>query len=56
VGLHGSLGVWLAANWYAALLAGYDWVADEVEVRVGPNTLRLDLSGYSLAIEAGRRF
>jgi hypothetical protein len=41
---------------FVGIWGGYEWVSDEVDVKVGPNTVSVDASGYTAGAEAGYRF
>jgi hypothetical protein len=41
---------------FAGIWGGYEWVSDEVDVTVGPNTVSVDASGYTAGAAAGYRF
>lgn len=41
---------------FAGVWGGYEWVSDEVDVTVGPNTVSVDASGYTAGAAAGYRF
>ncbi|MBU0679556.1 MAG: hypothetical protein KJ626_15755 [Verrucomicrobia bacterium] len=56
LGLHGGVEVALGESWFAVLTGGYDWVPDEFKGSIGPNELTIDISGYSVSVEGGRRF
>jgi len=43
-------------NWSVSLLGGYDWMSDDIAVAVGPSTISLDPSGYSLGAQVARSF
>ena len=43
-------------GYFAGIYGGYEWVADEVDVTVGPNTVSVDMSGYTAGVQAGKRF
>jgi hypothetical protein len=41
---------------FAGCWGGYEWVGGDVDVRIGPNTVSVDASGYSAGVVMGRRF
>lgn len=45
-----------ARTWRLGVFGGYDWVDDAAQVRVGPNLVEVDPSGYTAGIEVGKRF
>jgi len=45
-----------AKGFFAGIQGGYEWVADEVTVNVGPNKVSIDISGYTATAVAGFRF
>lgn len=56
LGLAMGADVQIAAGWFAGLQGGYDWLLDDVDVTVGPNTVSVDPSGWTLSLRAGRAF
>lgn len=56
LGLAAGAEVRIADGWFAGLQGGYDWLLDDVDVTVGPNTISVDPSGWTLALRAGRAF
>jgi hypothetical protein len=54
VGLNAGLRVGLGGAWHADLSGSYSWATDDAEVAVGPNTVIIDPSGYTAAIQIGR--
>lgn len=55
VGVIGGLQVNLNETWFATAFGAYDWIEEEVEVPVGPNTITIDPSGYSAGVEIGKK-
>ncbi|MBN1269749.1 MAG: hypothetical protein JXB04_09190, partial [Kiritimatiellae bacterium] len=53
-GVQAGAEVDLGSGWFAGIFGGYDWV-DEVEMDIGPNTVTLDPSGYTVGIEIGKK-
>ena len=45
-----------ARGFFAGIQGGYEWVGDDVKVDVGPNTVSIDISGYTASAVAGIRF
>jgi hypothetical protein len=45
----------VSENWYLNGSGGYDWVKS-THLNVGPDRIRIDLSGYQLELALGRRF
>jgi len=41
---------------FAGVWGGYEWVSEEVDVQVGPNTVSVDASGYTAGAVIGYRF
>ena len=41
---------------FAGLWGGYEWVSEDVDVQVGPNTVSVDASGYTAGAVIGYRF
>lgn len=48
-GLHAGIDLRFAETWAMGVFGGYDWV-EEARVDVGPNTVELDPSGYSVGL------
>ena len=46
----------LFSGWFAGAFGGYDWVSDDVDISIGPNTVSMDTSGFSLGMEVGKQF
>lgn len=55
VALEAGLSVKLSERWFAGITAGYEWIED-ADVAVGPDTVALDLSGFSTSAVIGVRF
>lgn len=45
----------LSESWFAGIEAGYEWI-DDSSIEIGPNTVALDLSGFSTSAMIGIRF
>lgn len=41
---------------FAGIWGGYEWVSEDVDVQVGPNTVAVDASGYTAGAVIGYRF
>jgi hypothetical protein len=41
---------------FAGIWGGYEWVSEDVDVQVGPNTVSVDASGYTAGAVIGYRF
>jgi hypothetical protein len=46
LGIRGGLSASLGRNFRAGIFAGYEWDVDPVELEVGPNTVKVDNSGF----------
>ena len=46
----------LFSGWFAGAFGGYDWVSDDADISIGPNTVSMDTSGFSLGMEVGKQF
>ena len=55
-GLTAGARVGFEKGWYAGVYGGYDWVMNEVELRVGPSKVALDGSGWLGGLVVGKRF
>lgn len=53
--LEAGLNLTLSESWFAGITAGYEWIED-TGVAVGPDTVALDLSGFSTSAVIGVRF
>lgn len=53
-GIHGVLQYDLGQGWFAGVSGGYDWLFRNVSAGIGPDTVTLDLSGYTLSALVGR--
>jgi hypothetical protein len=56
LGAVGGINFDLGKGFFAGAFGGYDWVANKVEVAVGPNTLSVDTSGWVAGGVVGVRF
>lgn len=54
-GLHAGAHFALSDNWYLNGSGGYEWV-HSADVKVGPDRVRVDISGYQLELAIGRSF
>ncbi|MCC5845764.1 MAG: hypothetical protein JJU05_16070 [Verrucomicrobia bacterium] len=54
-GIQLGLQAYVSENWYLNGSGGYDWVK-AAHVNVGPDRVRIDLSGYQIELALGRRF
>lgn len=52
-GIRGGARAELSDRWFVELEAGYDWVPDDAEIPLGPNTVRLNVSGYHAGAAVG---
>jgi hypothetical protein len=55
-GVTGGADLDLGKGFYAGLFGGYEWVAQQVNVSVGPNAVSFDGSGYVVGAVFGKRF
>ncbi|MEM7394425.1 MAG: hypothetical protein AAF492_18980 [Verrucomicrobiota bacterium] len=53
-GLSGGVEFYLDEVWFLRAEFGRDWIFDEAKVRVGPNTVEFDASGYTSKLLLGR--
>ncbi len=56
VGITAGIEVEFAKDWKAGMFGGYDWVPSEAEIQVGPNTVKVDASGYELGVQVTKAF
>lgn len=54
-GLHGALAIQLGRGWSIGAAAGYDWLLEDCSLAVGPNRIKLDLSGYTVSAQLQRQ-
>jgi outer membrane protein W len=45
----------ITKSWFAGISAGYEWI-DDTSMDIGPNTVTLDLSGFSTSATIGVKF
>jgi opacity protein-like surface antigen len=50
--LEAGLNIKLTESWFAGITAGYEWI-DEKSIDIGPNTVNVDLSGFSTSVMIG---
>jgi hypothetical protein len=55
-GVTGGADLDLGKGFYAGLFGGYEWVAQKVNLTVGPNAVSFDGSGYVVGAVFGKRF
>ena len=55
-GVAAGVDVEIGRGWFAGAQGGYDWLADDLDVSVGANTVSVDASGYSIGGAVGKRF
>jgi hypothetical protein len=55
-GLTGGAKVALKHGYHAGVFGGYEWVMDEIQMRVGPNKVSLDGGGFVGGIVFGKTF
>lgn len=56
LGVSGGVDLDLGKGFFAGVFGGYEWVADEAKVSVGPNTVSLKASGFVAGALMGIRF
>jgi hypothetical protein len=56
LGAVGGANMDLGRGYYTGVFGGYEWVSDSLKVTVGPNTVRLDASGWVVGLNVGKRF
>jgi hypothetical protein len=56
LGAVGEANMDLGKGYYAGAFGGYEWVSDSLKVSVGPNSVRLDASGWVVGLNLGKRF
>jgi hypothetical protein len=54
-GVEAGAEVDLNDGWFAGTFGGYDWISDDAEVDIGPNTITIDPSGYTVGVAVGRK-
>ena len=55
-GMAGGADVEFRNGLFAGVWGGYEWVSEDVDVNVGPNTVSIDASGYAAGAVVGFRF
>lgn len=55
-GLTGGANLDLGKGWSTGAFGGYEWVLEEVDFKVGPNTVTVDPSGWVAGLQFGKNF
>jgi hypothetical protein len=54
--LTGGLDYLLSEHWYAGASVGWEWLARDPSIRIGPNKIRYHLDGGEFSLYVGRYF